>query len=155
MRWLLLIYYINYNPLYSHWKPLCSLETMSLFDILGAVANVKALMGLGATIGVISASGAVPKVGIFRALSLGWRNVFRTISPISVRQREINLVISDVENLTHGGYVVVTGGKGHGKSCLIDTALNHRKGVIKISVSDVRLISFLLSNHFLFCYRYF
>jgi ABC-type Mn2+/Zn2+ transport system ATPase subunit len=34
-----------------------------------------------------------------------------------------------------GSYITVTGGKGNGKTCLIDTTLNRHHGVVKISVS--------------------
>jgi guanylate kinase len=34
-----------------------------------------------------------------------------------------------------GSYIVVTGEKGNGKTCLIDTTLNRHFGVVKISVS--------------------
>ena len=33
-----------------------------------------------------------------------------------------------------GSYIVVTGEKGNGKTCLIDTTLNRQLGVVKISV---------------------
>ena len=110
---------------------------MLLFDILGASADVKALVGLGATAGILSVAGATPRVGLIRAISLGFRNVFRTISPTSVRNAEINTLMSRLKNLKNGGYVVVIGENGNGKSCLIDTALKRRFGVIKLSISGL------------------
>jgi hypothetical protein len=37
--------------------------------------------------------------------------------------------------MQRGSYITVTGGKGNGKTCLIDTTLNRHFGVVKIGVS--------------------
>ncbi len=47
-----------------------------------------------------------------------------------------------------GSYIVVTGGKGNGKLCLIDTALNRQHGVVKLSVSHCKIFIYLLQKCF-------
>ena len=70
-----------------------------------------------------------------RALSLGFKSYFKTTYPLSVRASEIKQLKNSLLWMEKGDYITVTGGKGNGKTCLIDTTLNRHLGVVKISVS--------------------
>ncbi len=107
----------------------------TIIDFIGTAANLKTIIGLGGTgFTVLSNLGALPKVGCGRAIILHLKSKFRSASPYSVRKEEINFLRSKLESLGKGSYVVVTGGKGLGKTCLIDSVLNRYGGVVTISV---------------------
>ena len=105
----------------------------SFFD---HILNPKALIGLGTGAAVISASGIAPKVGLGRAVVLAFRTAFSSQSIQSARTSEIQNLLKQVNKLSHDRYIVVTGGKGMGKSTLIKSALNRHLGVVEISVSS-------------------
>ena len=107
-------------------------------DIVSLVADSKAILGVGAGgLALVSGSvaGVLPRVGLVRALSLGFKSYFETTYPLSVRKSEIKQLNDLILRMKKGSYITVTGGKGNGKTCLIDTTLNHHLGVVKISVS--------------------
>ena len=107
----------------------------TIMDFIGTAANVKTVIGLGGTgFTVLSNLGALPKVGCGRAIILHFRSKFRSASPYSVREEEIKFLRSKLESFGRDRYVVVTGGKGLGKTCLIDSVLNLYGGVVTISV---------------------
>ena len=103
-------------------------------DIVSFVADSKAILGAGGVLAA-SAAGVIPRVGLVRALSLGYKSYFKTTYPLSVRESEIKQLNDSILLLKKGSYITVTGGKGNGKTCLINTTLNHHLGVVKISVS--------------------
>ena len=108
----------------------------SVKDIVSLVADSKAILSVGAGgLALISASGIIPRVGLVRALSLGFNSYFKTTYPLSVRKSGINQLSDSLLLMEKGEYITVTGGKGIGKTCLIDTTLNRQLGVVKISVS--------------------
>ena len=107
----------------------------NLKDILSIVAESKAILGGAGGLVLGSVAGFIPRVGLGRAISLGWRSYFKTTNPLSVRKSEIKKLSNLLLSMEKGSYIAVTGGKGIGKSCLIDTTLNHHLGVVKISVS--------------------
>ena len=108
----------------------------SVKDIVSLVADSKAILSVGAGgLALISASGIIPRVGLVRALSLGFKSYFKTTYPLSVRASEIKQLNDSILTMKKGSYITVTGGKGIGKTCLIDTTLNRHLGVVKISVS--------------------
>ena len=108
----------------------------SVKDIASLVADSKAILGVGAGgLALVSAAGVLPRVGLVRALSLGFKSYFETTYPLSVRKSEIKQLNDSILRMKKGSYITVTGGKGNGKTCLIDTTLNHHLGVVKISVS--------------------
>ena len=108
----------------------------SVKDIVSLVADSKAILSVGAGgLALISASGIIPRVGLVRALSLGFKSYFKTTYPLSVRKSGINQLSDSLLLMEKGEYITVTGGKGIGKTCLIDTTLNRHLGVVKISVS--------------------
>jgi hypothetical protein len=106
----------------------------SVSDIVSLAANSKAIIGGVGGLALISAA-ALPRVGLRRAISLGWRSYFKTTSPLSVRKLEIQQLTESITMMEKGSYITVIGGKGNGKSCLIDTTLNGHFGVVKLSVS--------------------
>ena len=108
----------------------------SVKDIVSLVADSKAILGVGAGgLALVSGAGVIPRVGLVRALSLGFKSYFKTTYPLSVRKSEIKQLNDSILRMKKGSYITVTGGKGNGKTCLIDTALNRHLGVVKISVS--------------------
>ena len=110
----------------------------SLKDIATLVADSKANLGIGAGgLALISGSvaGVIPRVGLVRALSLGFKSYFKASYPVCVRASEIKQLNHSILRMKKGSYIAVTGGKGNGKTCLIDTTLNRHLGVVKISVS--------------------
>jgi hypothetical protein len=106
----------------------------SLSDIVSLAANSKGIIGGAGGLALISAA-ALPRVGLRRAITLGWESYFKTTSPLSVRKPEIQRLNKSITSMEKGIYITVIGGKGNGKSCLIDTTLNRHFGVVKISVS--------------------
>ena len=111
-------------------------DWLSVKDIVSLVADSKAILGVGAG-GLLlgSVAGVIPRVGLGRALWLGVKSYLKTTYPVSVRQVEIKQLSDSILWMGKGDYIVVTGGKGIGKTCLIDTTLNRHFGVVKISVS--------------------
>ena len=108
----------------------------SVKDIASLVADSKAILGVGAGgLALVSAAGVIPRVGLVRALSLGFKSYFETTYPLSVRKSEIKQLNDSIIRMKKGSYITVIGGKGNGKTCLIDTTLNRHLGVVKISVS--------------------
>ena len=107
----------------------------SVNDIVALVADSRAILGVGAGGLALSIAGVIPRVGLARALSLGFKSYFKTTYPLSVRKSEIKQLSDSILCMGKGNYITVTGGKGIGKTCLIDTTLNRHLGVLKISVS--------------------
>lgn len=106
----------------------------SLKDAVASVADNKVIFSGGAIVALLSVAGVTPRVGLVRAFTLGWRSFFEKAYPLSVRGDEIMRLDAYIKSLTKGSYIALIGGKGNGKSCLIDTTLNRRFGVVKISV---------------------
>jgi len=114
----------------------------SLKDAVSLVADSKAILGGAGGLALFSIAGAVPRVGLVRAFTVGWRSYFKKTYPLSVRKPEIQLLDDSIKSIEKGSYITVIGGKGNGKSCFIDTALNRHHGVVKISVSIILFPSF-------------
>ena len=106
----------------------------SLKDIVSIVADSKAIVGAGG-LALFSVAGAIPRFGFVRAVTLGCRSYFKTTYPLSVRKSDIKRLHDSILVIERGHYIVVIGGKGNGKSCMIDTALNRQLGVVEIDVS--------------------
>lgn len=108
----------------------------SMNDIVSFVADNKVDFVVGAGgLALASAAGIIPRVGLGRALTLGYRSYFQTTNPLSVRTSEIKHLNDLLLRMERSSYIVVTGERGYGKTCLIDTTLNRQFGVVKISVS--------------------
>jgi hypothetical protein len=109
---------------------------MELFGSVGEfLSNAKALLGIGAAVTIMSSTGVVPKVGVGRAFVLAWSPVFSSLPTRCIRNFDIKKLQNTLDSLAGGSYMVVTGGKGFGKSCMIQTALHRRLGVINVGVS--------------------
>jgi hypothetical protein len=102
----------------------------SFKDIVSVADDNKGILGLGAC-GV--ALGSV--VGLGRVLSLRFRSYFKTTNPLSVRKSDVKNLSDSLLSMGKGEYIAVTGGKGIGKTCLINTTLNRQLGVVHIEVS--------------------
>ena len=108
----------------------------SVKDVVSFVADSKAILSVGASgLALVSVAGVIPRMGLGRALTLGYKSYFNTTYPLSIRKSEIKQLNESILRMEKGIYIVVTGGKGNGKTCLIDTTLNRHLGVVKISVS--------------------
>ena len=106
-----------------------------LSHMVSVIADSKAIFGAAGGLALLSATGAVPRLGFGRAITVGWRSYFRTTTPVSVRKTEIKRLSKSLRNIKQGSYITIIGGKGNGKSCLVDTTLNRHRGVVRISVS--------------------
>ena len=85
---------------------------------------------------VVSAAGLVPRIGPGRAVWIALRSrfAFKPV-PESLRSAEIKLLKSRLAKKDFGqGYLVVTGEKGVGKSCLLRTVTSKIPGVITVKV---------------------
>ncbi len=116
------------------------LETVK--DVVSLVVDSKAILVGGGSLLLGSVAGVIPRVGLGRALLLGFKSYFKTSHPLSVRASEMKHLSDSLLRMKRGMYITVTGGKGNGKTCLIDTALNRQFGVVKFSVS----LSFVLKS---------
>ena len=124
----------------------------SVKDIVSLVADSKSiLVGAGGLV-FGSVAGVIPRVGLVRALSLGFKSYFKTTYPLSVRKSEINQLNESILRMKKGSYITVTGGKGNGKTCLIDTTLNHHLGVVEISVSFISYSIYCLCDCLIKCF---
>lgn len=87
--------------------------------------------------GVISVAGSLWYIfrrGPYRAIKLGISSM-RWKAPVhSIRAREIEQVKSKLAYSGIEDFVVVVGPKGVGKTCIVDTALEKRPGVLRLSV---------------------
>jgi hypothetical protein len=91
---------------------------------------MKTLLGIGATGIVLSVAGIAPKVGVGRSIILALNSTLSSLSTPSARKLDMTVLCRKIDSLSRGQYVLVTGGKGFGKSCLIETALHRKLGVI-------------------------
>jgi hypothetical protein len=97
--------------------------------------TVKELLPLITTAGVIfSAAGLIPRIGPGRAVWIALRSRFAfKPNPESLRFAEIKLLRSMIAKKDIGqSYLVVTGEKGVGKTCLLNTVTSKTAGVIKL-----------------------
>ena len=108
---------------------------MPTFDELSTV--FKELLPLITAAGaVISAAGLVPRIGPGRAVWIAMRSrfAFKPV-PESLRSAEIKILKGRLAKKDFGqGYLVVTGEKGVGKSCLLSTVTSKTPGVITVKV---------------------
>ena len=124
----------------------------SIEPILSILANAKAIVGIGGMVGVGQILGFIPRVGLVRAIKLKYHSkLFGVSRPKSVRTSEMNELSNTINTLDKGQYITVIGGKGNGKSCLIDTALEHTPGVVNTSVSKILDDSRVLQLISLYC----
>ena len=108
-------------------------------QFLSSASDFKSILGIGTGLITLSLLEVTPRVGFGRALRLGFRRIisnrFQGASPQSVRTDEIAYLKNRIKVLNRGQYIVVTGGKGVGKTCMIDTAIQNEFGVVNYGVS--------------------
>ena len=112
-----------------------------------SLAHAKPLLGvtlgLGAAATILSASGLIPKFGPGRAVFFAFKPSFSTFTDrpkkCSVRVNEATDLLSYLSNVSDGQYIIATGGKDVGKSCLIQSALRHQFGVVNIEVKYFKI----------------
>jgi hypothetical protein len=103
------------------------METLS--KVVGIVASLAAIAAPPAF-----AVGLVPRVGPMRAIVLALSTRFRRAPEVSQRANELRDLRSMLSTVQKNQYVVVCGPKGVGKTCLVDTALQHTAGVVSVRV---------------------
>lgn len=81
-----------------------------------------------------SSAGFLPRVGPLRAVVLAARSKLRGAHPLSHRITDVQSLLSNMATLEKGQYVVVTGAKGIGKSCVVETATRHTCGIVSLDV---------------------
>ncbi|KAI3639484.1 hypothetical protein MIR68_002499 [Amoeboaphelidium protococcarum] len=107
---------------------------MSIFyDLSACIKELLPLVTIGGTV-VFAAAGLIPRVGPGRAawIALRSRFAFKPV-PESIRKAEIEYLRSRLVRKDYDErYLVVTGEKGVGKSCLLRTATSKLPGVITL-----------------------
>jgi hypothetical protein len=101
-------------------------------EIFSVFKEFLPLITAGGTI--VSAVGLVPRIGPGRAVWIALRSRFAfKPNPESLRFAEIELLRSMIARKDFGqSYLVVTGEKGVGKTCLLNTVTSKTAGVIKL-----------------------
>ena len=105
------------------------METLS--KVVGIVASLAAIAAPPAAFAV----GLVPRVGPMRAIVLALSTRFRRAPEVSQRANELHTLRSMLTTVQKDQYVVVSGPKGIGKTCLVDTALQRTAGVVSVRVA--------------------
>ena len=113
--------------------------TGEIAEFLSSVSDIKSFLGICTGLITLSVLEVTPRVGFGRALRLGFRRVisnrFQGASPQSVRTVEIAYLKNRIKVLNRGQYIVVTGGIGVGKTCMIDTTIQNEFDVVNYGVS--------------------
>eukprot|EP01012_Entosiphon_sulcatum_P034969 TRINITY_DN4439_c0_g1_i1.p1 TRINITY_DN4439_c0_g1~~TRINITY_DN4439_c0_g1_i1.p1 ORF type:complete len:392 (-),score=40.35 TRINITY_DN4439_c0_g1_i1:166-1278(-) len=76
--------------------------------------------------------------GLWPALRLGFKSRMFRSSPLSARTGLVASVEKEMRSLQYGEFIVVTGRHRVGKSCLIDTVISRKSGVVKILLSPTQ-----------------
>ncbi|KAI3654927.1 hypothetical protein MP228_000307 [Amoeboaphelidium protococcarum] len=108
---------------------------MSIFyDLSACIKELLPLVTISGTVVFAAAAGLIPRVGPGRAawIALRSRFAFKPV-PESIRKAEIEYLRSRLVRKDYDErYLVVTGEKGVGKSCLLRTAISKLPGVITL-----------------------
>ena len=88
------------------------------------------------TTALLSLTGLVPRIGPGRAVWIAFRSrVASKRLPESIRDVELRQIRKSISEKNFGqGYLVITGDKGVGKSCLLSTSTNKTCGIINVKV---------------------
>jgi hypothetical protein len=88
------------------------------------------------TTALLSLTGLVPRIGPGRAVWIAFRSRFAPNKlPESIRVVELRQIRKSISEKNFGqGYLVITGDKGVGKSCLLSTSTNKTCGIINVKV---------------------
>ena len=97
---------------------------------------------------VVSAAGLVPRIGPGRAVWIALRSRFAfKPNPESLRFAEIMLLRSKIADKDIGqSHLVVTGEKGVGKTCLLNTVTSKTAGVIKVKAQPQHSEDTIIKN---------
>ena len=92
------------------------------------------------TTAILSLTGLVPRLGPGRAVWIAFRSrVASKRLPESIRDVELRQIRKSISEKNFGqGYLVVTGDKGVGKSCLLSISTNKTCGIINVKVQPGR-----------------
>jgi hypothetical protein len=96
------------------------------------------------TVGILSALttaasslGIIPRIGPVRALTLAFRSKIRgSHHPISQRIQDIHNLKEELKIMEKEEYIAITGAKGIGKSCIVNTVTRYTCGVISVQVDQ-------------------
>ena len=127
------LFYIQHgcvcDPIFSFLKKQ-QLPTMD--EVFSVFKEFLPLITAGGTF--VSAVGLVPRIGPGRAVWIALRSRFAfKPNPESLRFAEIKLLRSMIADKDFGqSYLVITGDKGVGKTCLLNTVTSKAAGVIKV-----------------------
>jgi hypothetical protein len=105
---------------------------LTFYETFSIVKEFLPLLTAGGV--AFSAAGLIPRIGPGRAVWIALRSRFASKPvPESLRLAEINLLKRKIADKDFGqGYLVVTGEKGVGKSCLLSTVTCKTAGVITV-----------------------
>ena len=103
-------------------------------EILTIFKDFMPLITAGGGAAVITFAGFVPRVGPGRAFWIAfYSRFFYKPKPMSIRSAEITEMRRRIaEKAFEQDYLVITGEKGVGKTCLVNTATSKTPGVIKV-----------------------
>ena len=104
------------------------METLS--HVVSIVASLAVIAAPSA-----AALGLAARFGPMRAIVLALSTRFRRAQDVSQRANEVRTLRSMLSTVRKDQYVVVSGPKGVGKTCLVDTALQYTVGVVSVYVA--------------------
>ena len=107
---------------------LFSMESFS--QMVTIVASLAAIAAPPAAL-----AGLVPRLGPMRAIVLALSTRFRRAQDVSQRTTELHSLRSMLSSVQKAQYVIVSGPKGVGKTCLVDTTLQYTFGVVSVRVA--------------------
>ena len=102
----------------------------SLSHPVSIVASMAAITAPSAAL-----AGLAPRIGPLRAVVLALSSRFSRAQDQSQRAAELRALRSTLSATQRDQYVVVSGPKGVGKTCLVDTALQFSFGVVSVRVA--------------------
>ena len=101
--------------------------------------------GTAAVAAPVAAFAAAPRVGPLRALTLGLRSrLFMRAPRVSQRTQELASLRAKLSFPPSEQYIIVSGPKGVGKSCIVNTVMQETFGVVRVNVqpgSDMEKIN--------------
>jgi hypothetical protein len=103
----------------------------SLSQVVTIVASLAAIAAPPAALAI----GLVPRLGPMRAIVLALSTRFRRAQDVSQRTNELHMLRSMLSSSQKAQYVIVSGPKGVGKTCLVDTTLQYTFGVVSVRVA--------------------
>jgi hypothetical protein len=103
----------------------------SLSQVVPIIASLAAIAAPPAA----ALAGLVPRLGPMRAIVLALSTRFRRAQDVSQRVDDVRTLHSMLSSVQKAQYVIVSGPKGVGKTCLVDTTLQYTVGVVSVRVA--------------------